>query len=136
MKRLLLPLIGALSLSASAQVPAATSPLPPCHLRIYPDYTLGVMYRAVLRLSSGCPAGTTLRVRKSSTMNTRVNGAPYQPVRPLSGAWELGTKKSTIPAGDLWTLYNWRWEWYDARALNPLTGTAGRWRGGEVVHVQ
>ena len=131
MPKVLLLLLALGSLTA-AEAQVAPQPLPACHLRILRDYTLGVTYKAVLRLSPGCRPGTVLRVRKSSTLNTRRGGAPYQPIKPEAGAWELSASKTTIPARELWTLYSWRWEFYDPAGINPLTGKPGRWRGAGV----
>ncbi|AWT34594.1 hypothetical protein DM785_02755 [Deinococcus actinosclerus] len=92
-----------------------------------PDYTLGVTYRASLRLAPECPPGTVLRVRKSSTTSTRQGGAPYQPIKPLKGAWDVGIlAKSPVPREELWTLYSWRWEY-------SLSSAPQRWRAGEVL---
>ncbi|WP_343757443.1 hypothetical protein [Deinococcus depolymerans] len=92
-----------------------------------PDYTLGVTYRASLRLAPECPPGTVMRVRKSSTTSTRQSGAPYQPIKPLQGAWDVGIlAKTPVPREELWTLYSWRWEY-------SLPGSPQRWRAGEVL---
>jgi len=66
-------------------------PATPCTLTLVPDQVRGVAYHVLLNVSPTCPAETTFRVRKSSTINTKRNGAPYQPIKPLQGAWELGT---------------------------------------------
>ncbi|MVN88301.1 hypothetical protein GO986_16265 [Deinococcus sp. HMF7620] len=127
MRRLLLLLI----LLPSAALALLTVPpgLPVCRLQVVPDYTLGVTFRAALRLAPACPFGTVLRVRKSSTTSTRRTGAPYQPIKPEQGAWEVGAPgqplKSPVPASERWTLRSWRWEYFDA--------AAARWRGGEVL---
>lgn len=117
----------------------AAPPAPPtCHLQVIPDYTLfGLTYRAVLRPSPGCAYGTVLRVRKSSTLNVKRNGAPYQPILPEVGAWEIGvgvTVKNPVPAKSLWTLSSWRWEWWNPDVWNPRTGQKGRWLAAEVLH--
>ncbi len=123
-----------LSLALAAAVPAQPSPAAPaCRLQVIPDYTLVVVYKAVLRPSPACPNGTELRVRKSSTLNTRRNGAPYQPIQPLVGAWTLTDFNSTVPSRNLWTSLNWRWEYYDPTTLSPRTGLKGIWRGAEVL---
>ncbi|KQR40732.1 hypothetical protein [Deinococcus sp. Leaf326] len=127
----------ALLLLSAALIPAAavvvvTSP-PGCRLQVIPDYTWAVTYKAVLRLSPGCMDGTALRVRKSSTQNVRREGAPYQPIKPIQGAWTFG-KTSTVPKNELWTVYTWRWEWWDAQAWNPRTQTPGRWTAAEVLN--
>lgn len=126
---LALALLGLL-LTAGA---AAPTPEPAaCRLQIIPDYTLGITYRAVLRLSPECAERASLRIRKSSTQNVRRDGAPYQPIKPTVGAWDLGPK-TTVPAGELWTLSSWRWEYYDVAAWSTRLGQLGRWRAGEVL---
>jgi hypothetical protein len=116
---------------ALAAVSGLTSP--GCTLQVIPDYTFGVAYRAVLRPSPGCPPGTELRIRKSSTLNVRRAGAPYQPIKPESGAWTVSEYRSTVPDRELWTLYNWRWEVYDLTAFSPRLQKYGRWVPGEVL---
>lgn len=97
-------------------------PPPGCYLRVIPDYSFGVIYRPVLKPSPDCGADVSLRVRKTSTLNRRKNGAPYQPIIPDGSAkyggvysWTLGKFGGTIPAGELWTLYSWRWQWLDGK---------------------
>jgi hypothetical protein len=122
-------LLGGVALAAVSTLGA-----PVCTLQVIPDYTLGVAYRAVLRPSPGCPLGTELRVRKSSTLNVRRAGAPYQPIKPETGAWLLSRTQTTVPSRELWTLYNWRWEVYDSTAYSPRLQKYGRWVAGEVLH--
>lgn len=98
-----------------------------CRLQVIPDYDFIVAYRAVLRLSPQCGFTQTLRVRKSSTLNTRRAGARYQPVEPRVGAWTLGRLKTTVPRSALWTSPSWRWEYNDAVL------TKSRWVAGEVL---
>lgn len=131
-------LLGAALLIPAAAVVVVTSP-PGCRLQVIPDYTWGVTYKAVLRLSPGCTDDTTLRVRKSSTQNVRREGAPYQPIKPDGSdryagkfAWDFGTL-STVPTNELWTVYSWRWEWWDPNTWNPRTQTKGRWTAAEVL---
>jgi hypothetical protein len=123
-----------LLLLGPAQAAMTTVSSPVCTLQVIPDYTLGVAYRAVLRPSPGCPLGAELRVRKSSTLNVRRDGAPYQPIKPETGAWLLSRTQTTVPSRELWTLYNWRWEVYDPQAYSPRLGKTGRWVAGEVLH--
>lgn len=109
----------------------ATPPAPPgCHLQVIPDYTLIFVYRAVLRLSPSCGFAQTLRVRKSSTTSVKRNGAPYQPIRPGEGAWDLGRLHSTVPGNQLWTSLSWRWEYND-----PVL-TKGKWLAAEVLYAR
>ncbi|MVN86921.1 hypothetical protein GO986_09100 [Deinococcus sp. HMF7620] len=126
-------LLSLMLLSGVALALLVVPPGPPiCRLQVVPDYTLGVTSRAALRLSPGCAFGTILRVRKSSTTSTRRNGAPYQPIKPEQGAWEVGATgqplKSPVPKSELWTLYSWRWEYNAAKPGQPE-----RWRPGEVL---
>ena len=132
MKRHPALLLGAALLLPATAVIVVTSP-PGCRLQVIPDYTWAVTYKAVLRLSPGCADNTTLRVRKSSTQNVRRDGAPYQPIKPTQGAWNFG-RTSTVPPNELWTVYSWRWEWWDAQAWNPRTQAKGRWTAAEVLN--
>ena len=76
--------------AAALVVALIAQPLPACRLQVIRDYVTPISFQAVLQLSDGCPPGTVLRVRKSSTMNVKRNGAPYQPILPENGAWEVG----------------------------------------------
>ena len=89
--------------------------------------SLGVTYRAVLRPSPGCAASAVLRVRKSSTLNTVRGGARYQPIKPAAGACDASalTVRKPVPGYELWTLDNWRWEYWAA--------AKSRWVAGEVL---
>lgn len=111
-----------------------------CRLQIIPDYVTPIGYRAVLRLAPVCPAGTVLRVRKSSTLSTKASGAKYQPIKPLTGAWEVGHPYTPVvrpvPPRELWTSQvgtPWQWQFWDERKLNTLTGKRGAWVAGEVL---
>jgi len=118
-----------LLLGPALLIPAALlSQQPACALSLSPDQVRGVAYHVRLIVSPGCPADTAFRVRKSSTINVKRKGAPYQPIKPLTGAWEVGRFKSKVPPAELWTSLTWRWEVYDADRLNLLTGAAGDWR--------
>lgn len=101
-----------LALLLSAQQPTTY-----CPVIVYRDYHFGAVYKAVPRLPTTCQG--TARVRKSSTINVRRNGAPYQPVKPEIGAWDVTRTKTNIPPRELWTLTTWRWEYWDG----------SRWRG-------
>lgn len=127
---LLVPL--PLALASLLQAP------PACRLQVIPDYVTPIGYRAVLRSSPDCAYGTVLRVRKSSTLNTRRAGAPYQPIRPETGAWEVGRAgalKTPVPTRELptSTLTGWRWEYWSAKTWNPRTNATGRWLAAEVL---
>lgn len=128
--RTFLPLALVLALPALALI-AVTAP-PGCRLQVIPDYTVGFAYKAVLRPSPGCPAGQTLRVRKSSTTSVKRDGAPYQPIKPIRGAWDVGVQ-STVPERELWTVNSWRWEYYDADAWSTRLQQKGRWIAAEVL---
>lgn len=107
-------LVAALALCASA---AATPTY--CRALAIPDNVLPWAYRPVIRLAPGCPPGGFARVRKSSTLNVRHEGSPYQPIRPEVGAWNVTQNGSTIPTSELWTLITWRWEWWDGTRWRP-----------------
>ena len=101
-----------------------------CYLQVIPDYVLGVIYRPVLRPSPDCPADVSLRVRKTSTLSRKRDGASYQPIIPdgserYDGAysWTLGKFGSTVPSSALWTLYSWRWQY-------EVTPGSNIWRYG------
>ncbi|GAA4002601.1 hypothetical protein GCM10022631_11600 [Deinococcus rubellus] len=100
-----------------------------CTLTLSPDQVRGVAYHVRLIVSPGCPASTVFRIRKSSTLNVKRKGAPYQPIKPLTGAWEIGKATNTVPAAELWTSLTWRWELYDAERYSNVTGELGAWRG-------
>ncbi|WP_019588412.1 hypothetical protein [Deinococcus apachensis] len=106
---LTLALLGVLPVAAIAQV---TGPAH-CRIEVIVDNVLPSAYPPVIRVAPGCPPGGYARVRKSSTLNLRRNGAPYQPVRSTVGAWNVTASSSTIPPGELWTPATWRWEWWD-----------------------
>lgn len=92
---------------------AAPLPKPPpsyCPATVTRDYTLGVTYLAVINRSKACTARQVARLRKVSTMNL---GGRYAPIKPLTGAWSLTASGTTVPASELWTLYSWRWQWWD-----------------------
>lgn len=128
---------------AALLIPVAAQTLlkaPACTLQVIPDYVNPIAFKAVLRLSPACPAGTVLRVRKSSTLNTKAQGAKYQPIKPLAGAWEVGNSYAQVnrpvPDRELWTTQvpgKWRWEWWDASRYNTITKTSGSWVAGEVL---
>ena len=95
------------------------TPSPPpafCEVRILRDYDVSVTYFAVFRLAASCPPGGVARVRKSSTLNTKAAGAPYQPVRPLVGAWDVNADGTTVPFSARWTLNSWQWQYWDGQA--------------------
>ncbi|OLV20117.1 hypothetical protein [Deinococcus marmoris] len=98
----------------------AAASVPDCHLNVFPDYTLGFAYQAFLQPSSDCLFTVSLRVRKTSTISRKRNGAPYQPIIPDGSAryggvysWTLGKYGGTVPRRELWTSYSWKWQWLD-----------------------
>ncbi|MFB9994464.1 hypothetical protein ACFFLM_21135 [Deinococcus oregonensis] len=125
MHRLFLPLILLLASALAAPVPAlppTPAPIPTptyCPTIVIKDNVIVVAYKPVIRLAADCPADGQARVRKSSTLNTRRSGAPYQPIRPLQGAGVVTPDGNTIPANELWTLLTWRWEWCDGTHWRP-----------------
>ena len=91
-----------------------------CAVRMLPDYHFGFSYFARLRLDPACPAGGVGRVRKTSTLSTKANGARYQPVKPDGSAqfgglysWTITKSGDNIPPGEEWTFNRWRWEYWD-----------------------
>ena len=115
---------GLVALALLASIPA-TPPAPPppphfCEARILRDYDFQFSYFAVFRLAKTCPPGGVARIRKSSTLSTRENGAPYQPIRPEVGAWNLNEAGSNVPLSARWTLNTWRWDYWDGAAWQPM----------------
>lgn len=94
---------------------AATVPHPApvyCHISVLRDYELGFAYYARLLLDPDCPAQGQARVRKTSTVSTRRNGAPYQPINPNTGAWTITQNGGNVPPGATFTFNSWVWqEW-------------------------
>lgn len=117
MKHVLLAalLFGAASSAVAIPRPPATLPsgVTYCPAVVYQDYQFGVVYYAQVYRAGSCQAQDLTRVRKTSTLNTRANGAQYQPIRPGAGAWEVTPSGDTIPNDAQWTLYSWDWEYYD-----------------------
>jgi len=107
-------LLGALLFGAASAIPRPSTHTlsETCTAQIVRDYELGFAYYAQPQLASFCPAGTVLRVRKTSTLNTRAAGAPYQPIQPETGAWELSKAGTTIPFNQRWTSSGWAWQFY------------------------
>ncbi|AWN23996.1 hypothetical protein DKM44_12780 [Deinococcus irradiatisoli] len=101
---------------------------PTCTLTLIPDQVRGVAYHVIFKVAPSCPADAVFRVRKSSTINQKKNGAPYQPIKPLVGAWDIGKTTSTVPGAELWTSLTWQWQVYDEAQLNPATQLPGTWR--------
>lgn len=92
----------------------------PCTLTMIPADVRGATYKAKFIVSPSCPAATHFRVRKSSTTSLKRDGAPYQPIKPLLGAWTVTKASATIPAAELWSLATWRWEWWDGTRWQPI----------------
>lgn len=127
----LIPLTLALLLAPSRAGPPAPTP---CTLTASPDRVSGLAYHVRLRVSPGCPATATFRVRKSSTLNVKGRGAPYQPIRPDGSeaagglfAWTVTKVGSNIPPAELWTSLTWEWQRYDPDRPDPRTGRPGLW---------
>ncbi|WP_407572155.1 hypothetical protein [Deinococcus altitudinis] len=102
--------LAALLLGAVSAVPLPKSPLSYCAATVTRDYTLGITYLAIINRADTCAARQVTRLRKVSTLNL---GARYAPIKPLTGAWTVTTIGSSVPASELWTLYSWRWQWWD-----------------------
>jgi hypothetical protein len=99
MHRLLFTIF-ALLLTSAAPAPASVY----CCMVIIKDNVLVVAYKPVIHFAPDCPAAGQARGRKSSTLDFRRNGAPYQHIRPAEGTWIVTWRGRTIPAGQLWTL--------------------------------
>ena len=108
-----------LALAALMVGAASAAPLPPipnnCAVVVLRDYELGWAYYAQVRLVPECPEGGSARVRKTSTLSTKVNGNPYQPIRPEVGAWTVTRHGDNIPNSMQFTLYNWAWQYSDGK---------------------
>lgn len=89
-----------------------------CQLTLRISEAQAATYRVALIIPPACPPDRVFRVRKSSTLNVKRDGAPYQPIKPTVGAWEISRLKSTVPRAELSGLNTWRWEvWDKSRAL-------------------
>jgi hypothetical protein len=106
-----------LGAASAAPLPTVLPPPPPtnCPVVVLRDYELGWAYYAQVRLVPECPEGGSARVRKTSTLSTKVNGNPYQPIRPETGAWNVTRQGDNIPNSMQFTLYNWAWEYSDGK---------------------
>ncbi|MCD0164871.1 hypothetical protein IHN32_00335 [Deinococcus sp. 14RED07] len=121
-------------LSVLLLAPAGAQPASTCRLTMTPATILGASYKVTLRVDPSCPADRTFHVRKSSTLNTRAAGAPYQPIRPDGSAafryawsWPVSATRTAVPAAELFTLFTWEWQVYDDTLWNPATRRYGRW---------
>ena len=109
--------LAALLLGAASAVPAP----PLCKVVVYRDYTFAVGYYAVPTLAPGCPAHSTGRLRKSSTLNLKEQGAAYQPIKLQSGAWNVTANGDDVPRSER-TVYffsTWEWQTYDGHHWLP-----------------
>lgn len=115
-------LVAALALCASS---AALAPSPTyCRVTGLTDYTLGVAYRILLSLDPTCEHDAVGRVRKIGTLNMF---SRYQPTKPgglpqFGGlwGWNLNAQTSLVPREQLWTLFSWRWQWWDGQSWQPV----------------
>ena len=115
---------------AAATTTIISLPSTPCQVEQIPIRTSGASVFTLVRVSKSCNPSKVFRVRKSSTISTKGNGSPVQPIKPLRGAWEVSRYKNTIPVKPLderWALNTWEWQYYDPAAINPLTGGRGAW---------
>jgi hypothetical protein len=108
-----------LALAALLIGAASAAPSPPalntCPVVVLRDYELGWAYYAQIRLASDCPEGGSARVRKSSTLSTKVDRHAYQPIRPETGAWTVNRQGDNIPNSMQFTLYNWVWQFWNGK---------------------
>lgn len=96
--------------SLLAQRPA--TPAVSCAATVERTATLGIVERLAIRPVLDCPARGVVRVRKRSVLNAE---GPYQPIYPLTGAWE-------IPSGGVrneWVGSSWKVEYWNGRAWVP-----------------
>jgi len=100
--------LGALLLSQ----PSPSPPSPYCPATVLTDYTVGIVYYAVVQRAATCTLGQVARVRKASTLN---KGASYRPIFPLKGAWAITWDTNNIPDRAHWTLFSWQWEYWDGK---------------------
>ncbi|ULH15985.1 hypothetical protein MF271_04960 [Deinococcus sp. KNUC1210] len=114
MKRLLLALM---MVGGPLLILAAPLPHPPpiyCPVIVYRDYDLMFSYYAQFRLPRDCPTGGIARIRKSSTVSTKAQGNPYEPINPQSGAWEVYPNGiDTVPDTAQLTFNSWQWQYWD-----------------------
>jgi hypothetical protein len=82
-----------------------------CRLVVYKDYEMGFAYYAQLALAPECTSGQVARIRRSSTLNVVRNGAPYQPIDPPTGAWEVTAFGDNVPNGKQFTYTTSSWVW-------------------------
>ena len=118
-----------LALAALLTGAASAAPLPLssyyCPVVVYPDFSYVFGHYDTLRLAPGCPADAYALVRKSSTLNTHLNGNPVQPVRPEKGGWLVKANYDDVPNNEQFTSFysTWTWQYYDGHvwktALRP-----------------
>ncbi len=114
-------LLAALTLGA-ASAAAASSPSPPlCRVVIYRDYVFAFGYYAVPNLAPECPPGSTGRLRKSSTLNTKAQGAAFQPIRPDHGAWTVSSSGDDVPNSEqlMYRFSTWEWQYFTGKTWQP-----------------
>ena len=120
MLKLNLTLAALILVAAGSLAPAASVP-PLCRVVIYTDYNAGVGYYAVPQLAPECPGNAVGRLRKSSTLNTRQQGARFQPIRPVTGAWTITFFGDDVPNSEQFVYWfsSWEWQWYDGKRWTP-----------------
>lgn len=107
---------GLLTSASSGQAPIGKV-VTYCPADVQVDYELiGISYYARLMRDASCKPGDLTRIRKTSTMSQIKNGARYQPILPLKGAWAINDfGVDDVPQNQQWTLYSWDWQWYDGK---------------------
>lgn len=94
-----------------------------CAGQVYRDYSIGVSYRALIRPDPDClERGGVLRVRKVGTLSTKPLATLPGGLNQFGGlwAWNITQSGSTIPPGQLWTSYSWRWQRWTGSAWQVL----------------
>ena len=114
------PVLAALLLGVTAAAPLPKPPL--CPVVIYRDYSFAVGYYAVPALAPTCPLGSTGRLRKSSTLSLKSQGAKYQPIKPDAGAWNVTFSGDTVPRAEKFVYWfsTWEWQTYDGTHWMPV----------------
>ncbi|GGR19002.1 hypothetical protein GCM10008957_34590 [Deinococcus ruber] len=97
-------------LAGASPVPRPPPPIY-CPVVMYQDYYFALSYYVVPALSPDCPPGGVGRLRKSSTLNQKAQGAHYQPIRPQSGAWTVTVFGDDVPRSERFTNVFSTWEW-------------------------
>ena len=114
--------LAALLTGAASAAPLPPTPAPPlCRVVVYRDYVFAFGYYAVPNLAPECPPGSTGRLRKSSTLNTKAQGAAFQPIRPDHGAWTVTNSGDDVPNSEqlMYRFSTWEWQYFTGKTWQP-----------------